>query len=283
MLPGLRLLFVAIVLSLSLLIFGLGAAALLRSAHEEFVSLPNRRGQPEATFAQPVAPPMLALLRVDPPATEREATTTVSDPPKLEPPSPLTVIETDKPSAPQEQIAALTDAVPEPAKSVSTAATEAPVEAAAPPDTPASREADEPDIKQSEPTAEKSAATDPEKASATTTEVAEIAPVAEPPPMDESARAAALKVATLGGPEVVIDQRPGASKPTATSKRAHHRKRRRIVARPRVVPPKPETFGLFDLPPAPPEIPPRGRQKGQAGPVATAGPSGKPHSAHDPS
>ena len=43
MLPGFRFLFAAIVLSVSVLIFGLGAAALLRATHEEFASIPARR------------------------------------------------------------------------------------------------------------------------------------------------------------------------------------------------------------------------------------------------
>ena len=41
MLPGFRFLFAAIVLSMSILVFGLGAAALLRAAHEEFASNPS--------------------------------------------------------------------------------------------------------------------------------------------------------------------------------------------------------------------------------------------------
>ena len=52
MLPGFRFLFAAIVLSTSMLIFGLGAAALLRAAHEEFASIPTRRPPPETLFAQ---------------------------------------------------------------------------------------------------------------------------------------------------------------------------------------------------------------------------------------
>ena len=43
MLPGFRFLFAAIVLSMSILVFGLGAAALLRAAHEEFASTPAWR------------------------------------------------------------------------------------------------------------------------------------------------------------------------------------------------------------------------------------------------
>ena len=69
MLPGFRFLFTAIVLSMSVLIFGLGAAALLRAAHEEFANLPSRRATPEPMFARlsDDPPPTLALLRVDPP------------------------------------------------------------------------------------------------------------------------------------------------------------------------------------------------------------------------
>src|SRR5579863_7781179 len=70
MLPGFRFLFAAIVLSLSLLVFGLGAAALLRAAHEQFASNPSWRSAPEAVFAQPPqnTTPVLALLRVEPAA-----------------------------------------------------------------------------------------------------------------------------------------------------------------------------------------------------------------------
>ena len=52
MLPGFRFLFGAIVLSISVLVFGFGAAALLRTAHEEFASAPAWRPAPETHFAQ---------------------------------------------------------------------------------------------------------------------------------------------------------------------------------------------------------------------------------------
>ena len=52
MLPGFRFLLAAIVLSMSVLVFGLGAAALLRAAHEEFASSPTWRVAPEPKFAQ---------------------------------------------------------------------------------------------------------------------------------------------------------------------------------------------------------------------------------------
>ena len=67
MLPGFRFLFAAIVLSMSILVFGLGAAALLRAAHEEFASTPAWHATPETMFAQQneATRPVLALLRVD--------------------------------------------------------------------------------------------------------------------------------------------------------------------------------------------------------------------------
>ena len=73
MLPGFRFLFAAIVLSMSVLVFGLGAAALLRTAHEEFASLPSRRAPPETVFAKQneTSVPTLALLRFDPPVAEK--------------------------------------------------------------------------------------------------------------------------------------------------------------------------------------------------------------------
>ena len=66
MLPGLRFLFAAITLSMSMLVFGLGAAALLRAAHEEFAINPSWHATPETMFAQRNdTRPVLAMLRVD--------------------------------------------------------------------------------------------------------------------------------------------------------------------------------------------------------------------------
>src|SRR5450432_3822902 len=68
MFPGFRFLFAAIVLSMSILVFGLGAAALLRAAHEAVASNPSWRTAPETVFAQQgeINRPMLAMLRVEP-------------------------------------------------------------------------------------------------------------------------------------------------------------------------------------------------------------------------
>lgn len=67
MLPGLRFLFATVVLSLSVLVFGLGAAALLRVAHEDFVSLPSWRlaQQPLLAPQFEISAPSLAMLRMD--------------------------------------------------------------------------------------------------------------------------------------------------------------------------------------------------------------------------
>src|SRR5256885_637125 len=66
MLPGFRFLFVSMVLTISVLVFGLGAAALLRAAHEEFASNPSWRAAPETPFTQPAeaTSPVLTMLRV---------------------------------------------------------------------------------------------------------------------------------------------------------------------------------------------------------------------------
>lgn len=69
MLPGFRFLLAAIVLSASILVFGLGAASLLRASHEQYVSNPSwRNGPQEQLFAQAPEPaqPVLAALRVEP-------------------------------------------------------------------------------------------------------------------------------------------------------------------------------------------------------------------------
>lgn len=77
MLPGFRFLFAAIVLSFSTLVFGLGAAALLRASHDQFASLPAMPPAPALPRAATAdasppdaAPPTLALLRVDAPALD---------------------------------------------------------------------------------------------------------------------------------------------------------------------------------------------------------------------
>ncbi|MDE5442716.1 hypothetical protein GWG65_14905 [Bradyrhizobium sp. CSA207] len=68
MLPGFRFLFAAILLSTSILVFGLGAAALLRATHEQYVTNPSwRNGPQEQMFAQASEPaqPVLSALRAE--------------------------------------------------------------------------------------------------------------------------------------------------------------------------------------------------------------------------
>ncbi len=121
MLPGFRFLFAAIVLSMSIMVFGLGAAALLRTAHEEFASNPSWRAAPETTFAQQSESrvPVLAMLRVDPLPAEQKVP---DDVPAVEPP----VASASVASAPAEpeKIAALT---PEDSSPLETAKPEIPV------------------------------------------------------------------------------------------------------------------------------------------------------------
>src|SRR5258708_40351375 len=93
MLPGFRFLFAAIVLSMSILFFGLGAAALLRAAHEEFAINPSWRALPQTRVAPQTeaATPTLALLRVDPPGAGQSAShpaPPVAEPaPRVSPPA----------------------------------------------------------------------------------------------------------------------------------------------------------------------------------------------------
>ncbi|MVT63625.1 hypothetical protein GPL21_00665 [Bradyrhizobium pachyrhizi] len=251
MLPGLRFLFAAIVLATSLLVFGLGAAALFRAAHEEFASIPARRTPPEPQFAQqPETPPVLAMVRVDPPAADKVTTETPaapSEPAASEQPAAPTEISR---AAEPEQVAAVTadDPVPPAPPKPEAQATETPA-----PAQPA-------DSAAQIPTADPSPASEPTPAAAeaapaaTETKVAAIAdppgpsepalpppapamaaPEPAPPPSPE-AMAAATRIATLGGPEVVVEapvarKAAEAKKPerSAVSKPAHRKERRRIV------------------------------------------------------
>jgi hypothetical protein len=247
MLPGFRFLLTAIVLSLSTLVFGLGAAALLRAAHEEFASNPSWHAAPETTFAQqgeatrPVLAPVLALLRVDTPAVD----TPKIDTPKIETPS------ADVPAAsagPAEQAAISSAAEPEKV-------------AALKPEGSPSPEPAKPAIPASESPAQSEATSAPADAPATADQT-KIATAAETlPPANEAAPAAAAgapaaveetpvaaspdpgvaatKIATLGGPPVTIGPQPpgkvAGAKPN--EKRLQARRaalRRRMAARARL-------------------------------------------------
>lgn len=254
MLPGLRFLFAAIVLATSLLVFGLGAAALFRAAHEEFASIPARRAPPEPQFAQqPEAPPVLAMVRVEPSAADKAAAdspvpSTPSEPVAAsEPASPA---EASPPAEPA-KLAAVTgdDAPPAPPKlEAQTVETPAPVQSAeVAPQPPATDRSPAPASTEAAPApaeAKVAAVTDPPAAPGEPALAAPAPAMATPepaPPPSPEAIAAATRIATLGGPEVVVEA-PAAPKATkakkpehnATSKPAHRKERRRVVRAPPV-------------------------------------------------
>jgi len=197
MLPGIRFLLAAIVLSMSILIFGLGAAALLRAAHEEVANVPARRVMPEPVFAQQADPPAptLAMLRVEPAAPERTPVPPPAAMPAPEPaPEPIPA-----PRVETEQLAALKlDEV--------AAAETAKAEAAATPEIAA-----KPEIAATETPAPLPAATEPPPAAETKLAALDASPsppvdvapvpfeqIAPPAMTDASLRA--TKTAALGDP-----------------------------------------------------------------------------------
>jgi len=210
MLPGFRFLFAAIVLSMSVLVFGLGAAALLRAAHEQFVSIPSRRAPPEPVFAQANEPPMptLALLRFEPPVPEKApdnvAAAVIAEPEATASAPVVTPAEPEK-------LAALKPEAPEPAKPDVPAVESAPVAEAAPAEKPAPAN-DEVTLAAiaEPPPAPTAAATIP-------------TPVTEAPSLESNI--AATKIATLGGPAVTIEQLASVKKPSAKPDRSAARKR----------------------------------------------------------
>lgn len=224
MLPGFRFLFAAVVLSLSILVFGLGAAALLRAAHEQFASLPSRRAPAEPVFARQndVPLPTLALLRFDPPAVEKtpDNVPTAAAPetvtPAAQAPDPVTV-EPDKLAAlPEEPMS--TDATPA-----------APATETAAPTAAAAVESAQPlAVQEKVKVAAIAEAPQPSAAAAPATDT-----------LSPAADIAATKIATLGGPIVVIDEKAAANAAdakqdrSAVKKRAAQRarERRRIAAR----------------------------------------------------
>ncbi|MGE9009145.1 hypothetical protein ACO2JO_11220 [Leptospira interrogans] len=248
MLPGFRFLFAAIVLSTSVLVFGLGAAALLRASHEQFASIPSRRPPPEPVFVKQNEPPMptLALLRVEPDVAEKlpdnvsapiiETVTPAAQAPEAPPAEPekTAALKLDEP-------AKLNEAVPaEAVKAEIPAAETMPAVEAAPAEMPA---AAAPAAKEFEAPAAKTPAaneevklaaiaeTPPPATSATSTVTA---PVVEAPSLEGNL--AALKIATLGGPAVTIQEtvsvKPAAAKPerSVNRKRAQRAKERRRIA-----------------------------------------------------
>ena len=232
MLPGFRFLFTAIILSMSILIFGLGAAALLRAAHEEFANLPSRRSTPEPMFARRTddTPPTLALLRIETPVEENLPTIPAVPEAAAEAPSPAGQAQDNDPAEP-EKLAALKPVGPIEAD---VAKPEAPAETIA--ETPAT-----PAAATEAPVA---------KAEAKLAAVAETpapAATAPPPPAPTpethsfEGNVAASRIATLGGPAVMVDEKATATEATTTDAKPDRsaakkqaaqraRERRRIAA-----------------------------------------------------
>jgi hypothetical protein len=215
MLPGFRFLFAATVLSISMLIFGLGAAALLRAAHEEFASIPSRRALPEVMFTQQSDDrPALAMLRVEPSVDEKTINPPTTDNVQDQPAIVSTPAE---PAADPDKIAALTDAA--------SPAEISPPESAKP-------EASTPELFIQ---AETPAPTDA-PSSAVETKVATIAATVAPEqasaPIEESTRIAETRIATLGGPPVAIEtQTPSKTAPVVVKKQAKRVVKQRRIAR----------------------------------------------------
>ena len=237
MLPGFRFLVAAVVLCLSMLVFGFGATALLRSAREEFANLPVRRTAPQTVFASQQlaeAPPTLSMLRVEAPEIRAEPAALPQDSPAPSAPEPEKQASLSL-GAPTPEIAPVAEPAPsEPAKVETTAPVETPYVAVVTP-SPAAAE-----VRAEEP--------------------ATVAAIAPPPAPDQPASTltetdAQIVVATLGETQINIGPVPlPKAKPVATPAKKKARvkekpaKRRRLEARaeqaaPAAAPAPADTFG----------------------------------------
>jgi hypothetical protein len=279
MLPGFRFLFAAIVLSMSVMVFGLGAAALLRAAHEEFASNPSWHATPETSFAQSEATrPVLAMLRIEPPSPEPK---TLNDVPATAqvtaPVQPVEPVAIASPPVEPDKVAALTSKDP-------AAAETAKPEIIAKPDIQASEikaseiktseikaseikasEIKDTEIKAVDVPAPTEAAPADTSAPVAETRIAsaeqvsspanDVVPAASEPPsaiLRPEAAIAATKIATLGGPAVAIEATPPAKAAASTRKRVQARRAslRRRMARARLARPVPQQPFPFGTPPA---------------------------------
>lgn len=243
MLPGFRFLLAAILLSTSVLVFGLGAASLLRASHEQYVSNPSwRNGPQEPVFAQASEPaqPVLAALRVEAvaPIADEAAPAMQDQVPSNQVPSiGLPAVETGP-----EQMAAVTletKAQPEPQPEPQVAAIAPPAETA-----PPAIEAPAPEPAKSGAAAPAPADTltpaDTAASTATTTPVptvsaTEVPRTATPALASRVSDIAAARVAALN--ELAPAKTKADSATQESKPRAHKpKKRHRIVRRP---PPQP--------------------------------------------
>jgi hypothetical protein len=250
MLPGIRFLFAAVIFAVSVVIFGLGAAALLRSAHEEFASLPTRYVAPPTVFAQQPAEtqPTLSMLRVETPAPEMITPPAVTNAPASEEAAVIAKPAGPEKAATPETMAALTTTV------VSSPETPAPVETAKP--DIAKVEAPEPvTMVAVAPTApvETPAVPAPEVAAPVQTQQIETPTAPQPTATltDDDTKLSSTRIATLGGPPVDTEPVPlPVAKPAITLVKKIVKKptarKRRVAARPVAVataPPPTDPFG----------------------------------------
>jgi hypothetical protein len=248
MLPGFRFLFAAIVLSMSILVFGLGATALLRAAHEQFASNPSWHAAPAANFAQAAdVRPVLAMLRVEPEqksdsgpvvgiAAPAESASVAPPPVSVEP----ELMAALKPLAAETPVSAA--ARPDPAMESTQPTEAAPAGAVADTTGTAAPEA-ETNVASTEPASPR-----PLPSANDALAIASGTAASEQPdaPATAEMSVAATKIATLGGPPVAIETPPRPAKATAAeakpdpdalrkrqqARRAAHR--RKLAARARL-------------------------------------------------
>jgi len=249
MLPGFRFLFAAIVLSMSILVFGLGATALLRAAHEQFASNPSWHAAPAANFAHAAdaTRPVLAMLRVEPEqksdsgpvvgiAAPAESASVAPPPVSVEPELTAAL----KPLAAETPVSAA--ARPDPAMESTQPTEAAPAGAVADTTGNAAPEA-ETNVASTEPASPQPLPPANDALAIASGTAASEQPIA---PATAETSVAATKIATLGGPPVAIEAAPRPAKATAAeakpdpdalrkrqqARRAAHR--RKLAARARL-------------------------------------------------
>jgi hypothetical protein len=189
MLPSLRFLSAAIVFSMSIMVFGLGAAELLRTAHEQFSSNPSWHATAETTFPQQSEPkgPVLALLRVDPQPAEQETPADASPAAVADEPAAIASV-----AAEGENIAALR---PENSSQPESAQPEIPL-----PENPAPSEI--------APAQAEAAAVETKEASSPANESAPTSSEETSQPAVPEADAISAKIAALDPPTIAIEAKP---------------------------------------------------------------------------
>ncbi|MET4072097.1 hypothetical protein ABID58_006924 [Bradyrhizobium sp. S3.2.6] len=227
MLPGFRFLLAAILLSASILVFGLGAASLLRASHEQYVSNPSwRSGPQEQVFAQASEPaqPVLAALRVEPVAPDaNEAAPAMQDqvpsiglPAVQTGPEQMAAVTLEAKVQPEPQIAVASPAEPAAPATEAPAPEQARIQAAAPAPADTLTLAD---------TSASITTTTPAPAMSAT----DVPRTATPALASRVSDIAAARVAALND---LAPTKSKAGSATQASKPRAHKKRHRIVRRP---------------------------------------------------